>query len=33
MLGIQYRFYKKLKTPTEQRERKKVNEDRAGEEQ
>jgi iron complex outermembrane recepter protein len=33
MLGIQYRFYKKLKTPTEQRERKKVNEDRVGEEQ
>jgi iron complex outermembrane recepter protein len=33
MLGIQYRLYKKLKNPTEQRERKKVNEEQAGEEQ
>jgi outer membrane receptor protein involved in Fe transport len=33
MLGIQYRFYKKLKNPIEQRERKKVNEEQAGDEQ
>ena len=33
MLGIQYRLYKKLKNPTEQRERKKVNEEQAGDEQ
>jgi iron complex outermembrane recepter protein len=33
MLGIQYRLYKKLKDPTEQRERKKVNEQEAGDEQ
>jgi iron complex outermembrane recepter protein len=33
MLGVQYRIYKKLKNPAEQRERKKVNEERAGDEQ
>lgn len=33
MLGVQYRLYKKLKNPTEQRERKKVNEEQAGDEQ
>jgi outer membrane receptor protein involved in Fe transport len=33
MLGIQYRLNKKLKSPAEQRERKKVNEEQAGEEQ
>ncbi len=33
MLGIQYRLYKKIKNPTEQRERKKVNEEQAGDEQ
>jgi len=33
MLGIQYRLNKKLKNSTEQRERKKVNEEQAGEEQ
>jgi iron complex outermembrane recepter protein len=33
MLGIQYRLYKKIKNPSEQRERKKVNEERAGDEQ
>ncbi len=32
MLGVQYRLYKKIKNPTEQRERKKVNEEQAGDE-
>ncbi len=33
MLGIQYRLYEKLRNPTQQRERKKVNEEQAGDEQ